>query len=183
MLQFKIPQNVQVEDKIVPFLTVRQLIICCVGGGIAYTFYITLSKSFYIEVWGPPTGISLLITAAIAFLKINDIPFTKWFLLLMEFLLVPRKRVWDKSANRDLLFGFVSTVAVNSASKKPKIENVKPEKNLTSLQQIALDLEKSPLKNLSNFRDKSAENSEQRLQKNIAARAAQNFPAENGWRF
>lgn len=31
-MQYKIPQNVQIEDKIVGPLTLKQLIICGVGG-------------------------------------------------------------------------------------------------------------------------------------------------------
>ena len=135
-MQYKIPQNVQIEDKIVSFLTIRQLIICSIGGGIAYVFYITLAPIYYAEVWGPPVFLTSLLTLAIAFLKINDIRFTKWVLLLSEFLINPRRRVWDKTANSDLLFGFIhqqkSTPQKNKQNKE-KIE--KKQKDLSSLEE------------------------------------------------
>ena len=53
MLQYKIPQDVQREDTIIGPITMRQLIICAIGGGIAYTLYMILSKSYYMSVWLP----------------------------------------------------------------------------------------------------------------------------------
>ena len=171
MLSFKIPQNVQVEDKIVSFLTVRQLIICAVGGGLAYIFYITLAPIYYAEVWAPPVVITTLITAAVAFVKINDISFTKWVLLFIEFVVNPKMRVWDKTANSDLLFGFVASGQAKSAPAKSKTELQPQEKNFQSLNKIARELDANPFAaEASQF-----EQQDQRLQKSQEERLEQSI--------
>ena len=104
MLQYKIAQNVEVEDKIVGPLTMKQLIICAVGGGIAYVIFLTLSSTYFIEVWLPPVAIISIITLMIAFLEIRGIKFTKWFLLMMEAMINPNKRVWDKDESTALIY-------------------------------------------------------------------------------
>lgn len=93
-MQYKIPQNVQIEDKIVGPLTLRQLIYLGVGGGISYAIYVILAKQYYWEIWLIPTAIPALITLAVTFLKINGIPFGKWVFLMIEYFKISRKRTF-----------------------------------------------------------------------------------------
>ena len=44
-MQYKVPQDVQREDTIIGPLTLKQLGILGVGGGIAYGIYISLGKN------------------------------------------------------------------------------------------------------------------------------------------
>lgn len=97
-MQYKIPQNVQIEDKIVGPLTLKQLAVLGLGGGFTYLLYLTLAKKYYIEVWLPPTAISGLLTLAFTFLKLNGIPFGKWLFLLIEYRSHPRKRTFVQGA-------------------------------------------------------------------------------------
>lgn len=91
-MQFKIPQNVQIEDKIVGPLTLKQLAIMGFGGGISYAIYISLAKTHGIIIWLPATAIPALLTLAFTFLKINGIVFYKWIFLSFEYFYIPRKR-------------------------------------------------------------------------------------------
>lgn len=104
MLQYKIPQNVELEDKIVGPLTMKQLVICGTGGGLGYVLYLTLAKTYFMEVWLPPIAIIGLITLAIAFLEIRGIKFVKWILLMIEAMINPNHRVWDKSESTMFIF-------------------------------------------------------------------------------
>lgn len=124
-MQFKVPQNVQIEDKILPFMTLRQLIICGIGGGFTYMIYLMLEHQSP-EIWLPPVILLGGLTAAIAFLKIHDIPFVKYILLVLERYLIETKRVWVKSAG-DVLF------PSSSATKKeaPKKNTTKTKKKTT----------------------------------------------------
>lgn len=128
MLQFKIPQDVQRPDKIVAFLTLKQLIICMAGGGMAYAIYVTLSKTYFIEVWLPPVALVSLLTIATAFLKINDIPFVKFVLLTIEFIIIPRKRRWVQGAGDPFQPAFQITTKKPKHEKKSekKQEKIKP---------------------------------------------------------
>ena len=92
-MQFKVPQNIRREDKIVGPLTLKQMIICAIGGTIAYAIYVSLANYYLWITWLPPMLIVILITAAFAFVRPLDLSFTKWILLWAEFALLPKKRL------------------------------------------------------------------------------------------
>jgi len=93
-MQFKIPQNVQREDKIVGPLTLKQLIICGIGFAVDYSIYTSLSKFYIWVTWILPVGIVAIITIAFAFARPLDLSFTKFIIRWIEFTILPRKRFW-----------------------------------------------------------------------------------------
>jgi hypothetical protein len=95
-MQFKIPQDVQRADTIIGPITFAQLGITLVGGAIDYAIYISLARDYYWYVWAPPVVIIGAITLAFAFLKINDMTFTRFLVYFYEYLFKPRDRVWKK---------------------------------------------------------------------------------------
>lgn len=97
-MQYKIPQNVQVEDKIVGPLTLKQLIKLGIGGGITYVIYVALAKTYYIEVWLIPVLIPGILTLLSTFVSIGGIPFDQWIFLSIEFMKNPRKRIFVMGA-------------------------------------------------------------------------------------
>lgn len=107
-MQFKVPQDVLRADKIVGFLTLRQLVICAIGGGITYSLYIILNRQYLIEIWLPPTVFLTLITLAFAFFKFHDIVFEKLILIFIEYKFRPRSRVWQKMKG-DAVLSVLST--------------------------------------------------------------------------
>lgn len=119
MLQYKVPQDVQIEDKIVGPLTLRQLIFVAVGGGISYSIFLFVSEYFFLRVfdyfW---IGIPLMISLAFAFIRINDVSFFKWLLLLYEFAHNARRRRWDKEETARLHFAFVTAKTGSTTKKK-----------------------------------------------------------------
>ncbi|MBI4995022.1 PrgI family protein [Candidatus Peregrinibacteria bacterium] len=123
-MQFKVPQDVLRPDKIVGFLTMRQLIIVAIGGGIDYSLYIILSKQYLIEIWLIPVVFIGLLTAAFAFFRYHDILFEKFALLFIEYKFKPRKRTWQKMKSDAVLS------VLNAPIKIGKEETVK-EKGLT----------------------------------------------------
>ena len=99
-MRFKVPQNVQREDQILWFLTLRQVIILILGFGISYTLFNSLSKQYdlnQIEVilcWLPAA-----ISVTISFLKIHGISLFKFVLLQIEqFIFRQPRRRWVKHA-------------------------------------------------------------------------------------
>jgi hypothetical protein len=92
----KIPQNVYVEDRIVGPVTLRQLIITGVGGGISYIIFSILTKAGFTGITiKVMCGIPALIAAMFAFLKINDLSMLRIILLFVEGMNKPRQRVWS----------------------------------------------------------------------------------------
>lgn len=147
MLQYKIPQDVQIEDRITSFLTVRQMIVSAIGGGIAYVVYISLVDRYYAEVWLPPVVLIIALTLAIAFVKINGLSFVKWVLLLMEFLINPRKRVWEKTKSDEIIFNFVTSKRFTQEASQKKQAEVQT-KDLSALAEITRKIDKNPFENI-----------------------------------
>lgn len=96
MLQYKIPQNVGIEDKIVGPFSLRQLIILAIGGGISYVAFTISSRLYelniieYILIVLPA-----LFALALAMLRVRNVSFGKFILLAIEFAIKPKKRMWD----------------------------------------------------------------------------------------
>ncbi len=96
MLQYKIPQNIGIEDKIVGPFSLKQLIIVAVGGGTSYVLFAISSKLYelgileYIIIALPG-----LLALAVALIKINNLTFTQYLLLALEFAIKPKRRLWD----------------------------------------------------------------------------------------
>lgn len=123
-MQFKIPQNVDVEDKILVFLTIKQLIILVLWAWVSYILYLIMAKSgISNKIWGPLSTTIMFLTFAVAFLKINFLPFHKWLALLISRIAIPQKKffyIWN------LWWAYFWVLAQKSSSKKKKI--IKKEK-------------------------------------------------------
>jgi len=93
-MQFKVPQNVQREDRIVGPLTLKQLIICGIGFAVDYGIYTSLGKYYIWVTWILPVSIVAIITIAFAFVRPLDLSFAKFIIRWIEFTIFPRKRFW-----------------------------------------------------------------------------------------
>ncbi|MDA1061055.1 MAG: PrgI family protein [bacterium] len=141
-MQFKVPQDVQREDTIIGPLTLRQMGILGVGGGIAYAIYVTLAAKFFIEVWLPPVAIISVITLAIAFLKIHTLPFWEFLMHFIEYHLQAKKRHWIQGSG----YPFVSPF--EHSGKKKKVEVVVEQKNTKNIVEITKVLDSHGEKNM-----------------------------------
>lgn len=131
-MQFKIPQNVQMEDKIVGPLTLKHMIVLGTGGGLAYVVYIVLSRAYYWEIWALPVAIISILTVIIAFVKVYNVSFAKFILLFIEYNILPRKRKWVK-ASGDI---FLHKPIVIDSKKKKKVKTEKSKETLESIQKL-----------------------------------------------
>ena len=149
-MRFKIPQDVQMEDKIVGPLTLKQLIIVGIGGGIDYFLYTSLSQVYLLEVWLLPVIVIGLLTAAIAFLKIRGLKFTEYVLYSLEFYFKPRKRVWNQGGGE--VFTSITTPKVKSKADKAKEKQLKKApKDTSKINDISALLDKhSEINNIIN---------------------------------
>ncbi len=118
-MQYKVPQNVQREDTIVGPLTLKQLAILGVGGGITYSIYLTLAQTYFIEIWIWPVGIFALLTLLFAFVKPFNLTFFEFLIHFIEYKSLPKKRRWAKRSDEPMTLNF---------SKKQKITKKAPVK-------------------------------------------------------
>lgn len=92
MLQFTVPQFIDVEDKIFGPITVRQFVIMLVTALLIALGYRLFDFSLFIVA-----GLLLFtIGTTFAFVKINGTPFHFFVLNLIQTLKKPRLRIWRK---------------------------------------------------------------------------------------
>lgn len=143
-MQFKVPQDVLRPDKIVGFLNMRQLIIVALGGGIAYSLYIILSKQYFVEIWLPPVLFISIITVAFAFFKFHDIVFEKLALIFIEYKLKPRSRTWQKMRG-DAVLSVLSSIQGNKTveQKQQPLTEAERRKKLEEISRL-VDIHTKP---------------------------------------
>jgi len=93
-MQFKVPQNISMEDRIAGPLTLIQFVIIVLGGGAAFLFLNILSINPVNKIGA---AVIALLTAVLAMGKFNDQPMYTFFRFLIVFALTPKTRVWQKS--------------------------------------------------------------------------------------
>jgi len=92
-MQFQVPQNIDLEDKIIGPLTLKQFIYLLVGGMLDYMWYTFFDSALFIILSLPTTVFAL----AMAFAKVQDQPFPKFLGSLIIFILRPKILTWGKT--------------------------------------------------------------------------------------
>lgn len=136
-MQFKIPQNVDIEDKIVAFLSFRQLFILIGGGAIAYVIYTASVGRVPPYAYIIPMVIIMIITALIAFLKIDNLTFIKLVLLMLERIINPSQRVWRHYATIPTLLDLYEADLETTATPGIHTQEDNPAVSVKSLNSIA----------------------------------------------
>jgi len=137
MLQYKIPQNVGLEDKIVGPFSLRQLIIVSVGTGISYVTYLIMAGLYELNILEYIViGLPALVALAAAMIRINNISFTKYVLLTIEFAIKPKKRMWDHHGIAALVSPDLTETGLNKKKDENHEKNHKKNVNLSDLSKI-----------------------------------------------
>ena len=89
-MQFSIPQFIEVEDKVIGPLTVRQFIYLVVGGVMMVVYWSLADLGLFIVL----AIITAAVVAAFAFVKINGRPFQIFLTAFLQFQSKPKLRTW-----------------------------------------------------------------------------------------
>lgn len=92
-MQFQVPQNIDMEDKIIGPLTLIQFLYLLVGGIIDYLLFISFGSSLIFWIIGLPVAVFAL---ALAFLKIQDQPLAHFVKAGLVYLSRPKTRLWQR---------------------------------------------------------------------------------------
>ena len=99
MQQFTVPQFIDVEDKIIGPITIRQFVIMLVGSMFIAVYYKIFDFSLFIF-----SGlVTLAIFGIIAFAKINGRPFHYFILNFIQTMKRPGLRVWNNGLGKNIL--------------------------------------------------------------------------------
>ncbi len=85
------------EDKIIGPLTLKQFIYLMAGGTIFYIFLKTGNQTLLVFIGIPAALLALFL----AFVKIQDQPFSKFFVSFLLYLFTQKQRVWHKEAENE----------------------------------------------------------------------------------
>ncbi len=133
MLQYKVPQNVDVEDKIIGPLTAKQFIQSLIGFSIVYILYVTLASISFTLFFVVALPVALLFVA-LAVYKVNDQPFEKFLIALIQYARRPNMRIWQKETE-------IADIKVIHTQKRDKKEEEKEEITKSQLDQLAYILD------------------------------------------
>lgn len=95
-MQFVVPQFIDVEDKVLGPLSVRQFVLLLVGAGTV--FGLNRVMSFF--SWVLATIFVLILVFMFAFVKINGRPFHYFLLSLLQTYRRPQMKIWTKDVER-----------------------------------------------------------------------------------
>lgn len=93
-MQYKVPQNIDMEDRIVGPLTLIQFVYVIIGGMIDYILFSKMGPTPLFFILAIPIS---LIALAFAFLKVQDQPFLHFVSAAVQFITRPKTRVWKHS--------------------------------------------------------------------------------------
>lgn len=95
-MQYKIPVQIENEDKIFLNLSIRQLTIMMIGGGIGYSIFKSLEPNVGAEVALFPTIIVIGIGIVVALFRHTEMTFLPFMLNLIRLNLNVGNRIWAK---------------------------------------------------------------------------------------
>jgi len=96
MQQFVVPQFIDVEDKVLGPLSVRQFIILLVGAGILFLLFNIMGLIEFVFA----AILVMLLLFVFAFVKINGRPFHFFLLSLLQTFRRPSLKLWTKDVER-----------------------------------------------------------------------------------
>lgn len=91
-MKFDVPQFIEVEDKIIGPLTLKQFLYIGAGAGLLFLLWFFLKLGLFIAI-AIPVG---LLCGALAFYKVNGRPFISFLGSWIKYLKKPRLYLWRK---------------------------------------------------------------------------------------
>lgn len=99
MEQFVVPQFLDIEDKIIGPISVRQFVILVVAGVIVFITYKLADFSLFVLL----SALIIIVAVAFAFIKINGQQFHYFLLNLGQTWRRPTLRIWNKTVELSTL--------------------------------------------------------------------------------
>ena len=120
-MRFQVPQNIDIEDKIVLGLSFKQLLYVGGGVGIVATLFLLTNIFLAIVVGGP----FLLLGVSLAFFRVNSQPFIVILQSFISFAINKKIYTWEKESQEEVMPTVLSKRATqNSQSKEDKVRDL-----------------------------------------------------------
>ena len=91
-MNYQVPQFLDVEDKIVGPLTIKQFLFLAVGGGFLFFAFLVLRLGFALLIGLPVAALSF----ALAFFKVEGVPLARYLTSMIGFSIRPQRYLWKR---------------------------------------------------------------------------------------
>ena len=137
MPRYQIPQFIDIEDKILGPLTIRQFFYFLAAAAIGFILWNFLTFQYFIIAMTIVGGLSVMF----AFVKINGKPFNAFFYSLIGFIFSSQKYIWKKE-------NFITAPEEIHQEKKQEkyITKTMPEQQIKKLSSL-LDIKENNINN------------------------------------
>lgn len=130
-MQYRVPQNIDLEDKIVGPFTAKQFIYLIAGFSITYVLFSAFGTSFIGIILMSPV---ILLTIALTFVRVQDRPFEKFLAAIARYIARPKRRLWGRIGDPPLL--------IIKHTQKKEFKPVKRDKiTRSTLEQLSSNLD------------------------------------------
>lgn len=116
MQQFVVPQFIDVEDKVIGPITVRQFVILLIAGGLVFLAYKGSDFTLFL-FW---FFLIIILTVVFAFIKINGRPVHYFILNFLQTMKRPRLRLWNKRLNEFQLKQYLVQPPEEAVVRRPR---------------------------------------------------------------
>lgn len=146
MTQYQVPQFIDIEDRIVGPLTLKQFLYLAFAGAILFVSWFLFKTYLWVIIAVPIIIMSLVF----AFLKINDRPFMYFFISIINYYLKPKlyifsikpreekKEIESKPTSQPKPFSTKTSAYVEASADKPEGEE---KITRSKLKELALNLD------------------------------------------
>lgn len=131
-MQFKVPQNIDLQDKVIGPMTMIQFLYVLGGGVIDYLLFMTIGPGIVFYILAIPIA---LLALALAFLKIQEQPLSHFITAGLVFYNRPKKRTWLRGGTS------IATVRELPQTKKKVVVPIKRAVSKSELEKLAYMLD------------------------------------------
>ncbi|MDP3004146.1 MAG: PrgI family protein [Candidatus Azambacteria bacterium] len=130
-MQYQVPQFIELEDRIIGPLTLKQFLYLAFAGALLFVFWFLFAFYIWIIIALPIAALA----ATFAFLKINDRPFIYFFLAFIKYFTKPKLYIFSGTTGKEM----PKKPAPEEKTEAPQSQ----EKKLTAskLKELALSLD------------------------------------------
>ena len=131
-MQYKVPQNIDLADKVIGPLTMIQFLYLLAGGVVIYLVFNVAGPGVLFYITAIPVG---ALSLGLAFLKIQDQPLMHFITAGFIFYLRPKQRIWQRFGSN------IITVRDLPKAKKEEEFPAKKSVNKSELEKLAYTLD------------------------------------------
>ncbi|MDP3004438.1 MAG: PrgI family protein [Patescibacteria group bacterium] len=133
-MQYQVPQFIELEDRIIGPLTLKQFLYLAFAGALLFVFWFLFAFYIWIIVALPIAAMAVVF----AFLKINDRPFVYFFLAFIKYFTKPKLYIFSSAPEKIKL----ETILPSKPSSVPPSGTLEGKKiTLSKLKELALNLD------------------------------------------